>query len=67
MVEEFEVPLRLAAGRVFWRGTTLATTARFAAVSFASSPSLWWYSVLLGVLFVCVVCVVVVFTSGRYV
>ena len=53
MVEEFEVPLRLAAGCCFWRGTTLATTAQFAAVSFASSPSLWWCSVLLGV-FVCV-------------
>ena len=67
LVEEFELPLWLAAGRVFWRGTTLATTAQFAAASFASSPSLWWCSVLLGVLFACVVCVVVVFASTRYV
>ena len=67
MVEEFEVPLRLAAGRGFWRGTALATTTQFAAVSFASSPSLWWCKVLLGVLFACVVCVVVVFTSARYI
>ena len=67
MVEEFEVPLRPAAGRDFWRGTTLATTAQFAAVPFASSPSLWWCSVLLSVLFACVVCVVVVFASACYV
>ena len=67
LVEEFELPLWLAAGRGFWRGTTLATTALFAAASFASSPSLWWCSVLLGVLFACVVCVVVVFASTRYV
>ena len=52
MVEEFEVPLRLAAGRGFWRGIALATTTQFAAASFASSPSLWWCSVLLGALFV---------------
>ena len=67
MVEEFEVPLRFAAGCGFRCGTALATTAQFAAVSFTSSPSLWWCSVLLGVLFVCVVCVVVVFASARYV
>ena len=67
MVEEFEVPLRPAAGRGFWRGTALAMTTQFAAVPFTSSPSLWWCSVLLGVLFACVVCVVVVFTSARYV
>ena len=66
MVEEFEVPFRLAAGRGFRRGTALATTAQFAAVPFASSPSLWC-SVLLGVLFTCVVCVVVVFASARYI
>ena len=59
MVEEFEVPLRHAVGRGFWRGTALATTAQFAAASFASSPSLWWCSVLLGALFACVVCVIV--------
>ena len=67
MVEEFEVPLRLAAGCCFWCGTALARPAQFAAVSFASSPSLWWCSVLLGVLFACVVGVVVVFASARYV
>ena len=67
LVEEFELPLWLAAGRGFLRGTTLATTAQFVAASFASSPSLWWCSVLLGVLFACVVCVVVVFASARYV
>ena len=67
MVEEFEVPLRLAMGCGFWRGTAFATTAQFATASFASSPSLWWCSVLLGVLFACVVYVVVVFTSARYI
>ena len=67
MVEEFKVPLRLAAGHNFWRGTALATTAQFAAASFAFYPSLWWYSVLLGVLFACVVCVVVVFILACYV
>ena len=66
MVEEFEVPLRLAVGCGFWRGTAFATTAQFATASFASSPSLWC-SVLLGVLSACVVCVVVVFASVRYV
>ena len=30
MVEEFELPLRLAAGRDFWRGTALVMTAQFA-------------------------------------
>ena len=67
MVEEFEVPLRLAAGHSFWRGTALAMTAQFAAASFASSPSLWWCSVLLGVLFACVICVVMVYASACYV
>ena len=67
MVEEFEVPLRFAAGCGFRRGTALATTTQFAAVPFASSPSLWWCSVLLSVLFACVVCVVVVFALARYV
>ena len=56
LVEEFELPLWLVvAGRGFWRGTALATTAQFAAASFASSPCLWWCSVLLSV-FVCVRC-----------
>ena len=67
MVEEFEVPLRPAAGRDFWCGTALAMTTQFVAVPFASSPSLWWCSVLLGVLFACVVCVVVVFASAHYI
>ena len=67
LVEEFALSLWLAAGCGFWRGTALATTAQFAAASFASSPSLWWCSVLLGVLFACVVCVVVVYASACYV
>ena len=67
LVEEFELPLWLAAGRGFWRGIALATTAQFTAASFASSPSLWWCSVLLGVLSACVVCVLVVFVLARYV
>ena len=29
MVEEFELPLSLAAGRDFWCGTVLVTTAQF--------------------------------------
>ena len=29
MVEEFELPLRPAAGRDIWRGTSLVTTAQF--------------------------------------
>ena len=53
LVEEFELPLWLVvAGRGFWRGTALATTAQFAAASFAFSPRLWWCTVLLGALFV---------------
>ena len=66
MVKEFEEPLGLAAVCGSWRGTALATTVQFAAASFASSPSLWWCSVLLGALFVCVVCVVVLFASAYY-
>ena len=49
------MPLRIAAGRGFRRGTVLATTVQFVVASFASSPSLWWCSVLLDV-FVCVRC-----------
>ena len=30
IVEEFELPLRLAAGRDIWRGTALVTAAQFA-------------------------------------
>ena len=67
MVEEFEVLLWLAAGHDFWRGTALAMTAQFAAASFASSPSLWWCTVLLSALFAYVACVVVVFDLARYV
>ena len=29
IVEEFELPLRLAAGRDIWRGTALVTTTQF--------------------------------------
>ena len=50
LVEEFELPLWLAAGRGFWRGTALATTARFVGGFFGSSPRLWCCSVLLCVL-----------------
>ena len=32
LVEEFELPLWLAAGRGFWRGTSLTTTAQFVVV-----------------------------------
>ena len=67
LVEEFELSLWLAVGRGFWRGTALVMTAQFVAASFASSPSLWWCSVLLGALFACVVCVVVVFALACYV
>ena len=50
MVEEFEMPLRLVAGRDFWRGTTLATTAQFAGGFF------WLLSQLVAVVFCCVRC-----------
>jgi hypothetical protein len=55
-VEEFELPLWLAAGRSFCRDTTLVTTARFTAASFGFSPRLRWSRVLLGE-FVCVRCI----------
>jgi hypothetical protein len=32
LVEEFGLPLRLVAGRDFWRGTALVMTAQFAVV-----------------------------------
>jgi hypothetical protein len=38
VVEEFKLPLWLAAGRGFGRDTALVTTARFTAASFRSSP-----------------------------
>jgi hypothetical protein len=58
MAEELVLLLVLAAGRDFWRGSSLVTTAKFSGGLFGSSPSLWWrYSVLLCEL-VCVVCVV---------
>jgi hypothetical protein len=53
MVEEFELPLRLAGGRDFWRGTTLEMTMQLAMTSFASSPNLWLCSILLNAMFVC--------------
>jgi hypothetical protein len=34
LVKELWLPLRLAAGRDFWRGTTLATIVQFAMVCF---------------------------------
>jgi uncharacterized membrane protein len=65
LVEEFGLPLRLAAGHDFgvaqrWRRRR--SSRWFASVS---SPRLWWCSVLLCALFVCVVCVVVVFALAR--
>jgi hypothetical protein len=56
---EFEVSLRLAAGRNFWRGTALATRRSSGWRTFGFSPRLRWCRVLLGVLFACIVCVVV--------
>jgi hypothetical protein len=57
MVEELDLLLMLAAGRVFWRGSSLATTTWFLGATFGSSPSLWlWCSVLLCALLVCVFC-----------
>jgi len=50
MVEEFEMPLRLVAGRDFWRGTTLATTTQFAGGFF------WLLSQFVAVVFCCVRC-----------
>jgi hypothetical protein len=38
VVEEFELPLWLAAGRGFGRDTALVTTVRFTAASLRSSP-----------------------------
>ena len=38
MVEEFELPLRPAAGRDFWRGTVLVTTAQFVGLLSAPLP-----------------------------
>jgi hypothetical protein len=55
-VEEFELPLWLAAGRDFCRDTTLVRTVRFTATSFGFSPRLRWCRVLLGE-FVCVRCI----------
>jgi hypothetical protein len=59
VVEEFKLPLWLAAGRGFCRDITLVTTARFTAASFGFSPMLRWSRVLLGE-FVCVRCFAVV-------
>jgi hypothetical protein len=62
LVEElFELPLRLAVGRNFkvaqhWRWRRSSQW-----FAWGSSPRLWWCSVLLCALFVCVACVVVVF------
>jgi hypothetical protein len=55
VVEEFKLPLWLAAGRGFCRDTMLVMTARFAAASFGFSPTLRWCRVLLAE-FVCVCC-----------
>ena len=65
MVEEFRVAAMVCSGPR-WCGTALATTAQLAVGSFGFSPSLWWCSVLLCVLFACVVWVVavVVFRFG---
>jgi hypothetical protein len=65
VVEEFELPLWLAAGRGFCRDTTLVTTARFTAASFGFSPRLRWCRVLLGKFVWCVVFEVVSLASSR--
>jgi hypothetical protein len=67
LAEELVLLLVLVAGRDFWRGSSLVTTAQFSSGLFGSSPNLWWWcSVLLCKLLVCVVCVVV-FASACYV
>jgi hypothetical protein len=67
LAEELVLLLVLAAGRDFWCGSSLVTTAQFSSGLFGSSPSLWWWcSVLLCELLLCVFCVVV-FTSACYV
>ena len=65
MVEEFRVAAMVCSGPR-WCGTALATTAQLVVASFGFSPSLWWCSVLLCVLFGYVVWVVaaVVFRFG---
>jgi hypothetical protein len=65
VAEEFGLSLRLAAGRDFWRGTALATTAQLLVTSFSFSSKLRWCRVLLGALYACVVVVVVVVASAR--
>jgi hypothetical protein len=64
VAEEFGLSLRLAAGRDFWRGTALATTAQLLVTSFSFSSKLRWCRVLLGALYVCVVVVVVVVVAS---
>ena len=58
VVEEFELSLAIAAGRGFWRGTTLVTTAQFAVTYFRllSQVVMVWCSVV-WCAFVCVHCV----------
>jgi len=65
MVEEFRVAAMVCSGPR-WCGTALAMTAQLTVASFGFSPSLWWCSILLCVLFACFVCVVavVVFRFG---
>ena len=59
MVEEFRVVAMVCSG-LRWCCPALATTAQLVVASFGFSPSLWWCSVLLCVLFACVVLVVAV-------
>jgi len=58
VVEEFELPLAIAAGCGFWRGTMLVTTAQFAVTYFwlLSQVVMVWCSVV-WCAFVCVHCV----------
>ena len=60
LVEEFELPLWLAASRDIWRGTTLKMTVQFTVAYFG----LLSLVVVVLCYVVCVVCVVVVFASA---
>jgi hypothetical protein len=67
LAEGLVLLLVLAAGRDFWRGSSLVTTAQFSSGLFGSSlPVCGGGGVLLCELLMCVVCVVV-FASACYV
>jgi hypothetical protein len=58
---EFQIAAMVCSGPC-WCGTTLATTAQLVVASFGFSPSLWWCSILLCVVWVVTV---VVFSPRR--